>query len=137
MRMLPASAMLAIGVGLTGCACLTHHDSDAGAPACGPSISIDYAGDGTPSANPDACWVHSGDQLTWQGAPGDSRPFTIQFLHGTPDGEQARAALSSGDTGSRQTVTVHVKSVRASTDLKYGIAANGKHVDPHIIIKPN
>ncbi|MEO6138269.1 MAG: hypothetical protein ABIP11_06355 [Luteimonas sp.] len=137
MRMLPVSAMLAIGVGLTGCACLWGRPTKEESPPCGPSISIDYAGDGTPSASPDACWVHSGDQLTWQGAPGDTRPFTIQFMQGTPDGERPRADLSSGDTGSRQTVTVHVKSVRARTDLKYGIAANGKHVDPHIIIKPN
>lgn len=137
MRMLPVSAMFAIGVGLAGCACVSHRAASAEAPACGPSISIDYASDGTPSAHPDACRVQSGAQLTWQGAAGDSRPFTIQFMEGAPDGDQGRAILSSGDIDTRQTVTVRVKSVRARTDLKYGIAANGKQIDPHIIINPN
>ncbi len=137
MRMLPVSVMLAIATGLAGCACYSHHGSVGEAPDCGGSISVDYASDGTPSARPDACRVQGGTQLTWQGAPGDSRPFTIQFLQGAPDGDNGRAILPSGDSNTRQTVTVRIKNVHATTNLKYGITANGKQVDPHIIINPN
>lgn len=137
MRMLPASAMLAIATGLAGCACYSHHGSGGEAPDCGGSISVDYASDGTPSARPDACKAQSGTELTWQGPAGDARPFTIQFMQGAPDNDNGRAILTSGESNSRQTVTVRIKSVRATTNLKYGITANGKQVDPHIIINPN
>ncbi len=137
MRILPISAILVTGASLTGCACLSHHGSSAEAPDCGGSISVDYASDGTPSARPDACQAQSGTELSWQGAPGDARPFTIQFMKGAPDGDNGRAILTSADVNARQTVTVRLKSVRATTSLKYAVAANGKQVDPHIIINPN
>jgi hypothetical protein len=137
MRMLPASAMLAIAVGLAGCACYSHHGSVGETPDCGGSISVDYASDGTPSAHPNVCRVQGGTELSWQGPSGDSRPFTIQFVDGAPDSENGRATLTSGDINTRQSVTVRIKNVHATTNLKYGIAANGKQVDPHIIIIPN
>lgn len=137
MRMLPVSATLVIAVGLAGCACYQHHGWNADAPDCGGSISVDYASDGTPSARPEACRVQGGTLLTWQGAAGDAHPFTIQFMQGAPDGDAGRAILTSADINTRQSVTVRIKNVHATTNLKYGIAANGKQVDPHIIIIPN
>lgn len=132
MRMLLVSGMFAIGAGLAGCACMSQNGSYTGEPP----IAINYASDGTPSATPDPYSVAGGSLVTWQGAVDDSRPFTIEFEHGSPSGDEERASLSSAAGNSRQTVTLRVKSVRVETDLKYSIIANGKREDPHIIIKP-
>ncbi len=135
MRKLFVIAAIATSAGLAGCACISHRNA-VDAPACGAAIAIEYASDGTPSANPDSCWVQSGAELTWQAPVGDVRPFTLEFTRGTVSDRDTRRSVASDSRSGRQSVTILIKSVPIETIVKYGIQANGKSIDPTIIIHP-
>lgn len=133
MRKLFAIAAIATSAGLAGCTCVSHRNA-VDAPACGAAIAIQYASDGTPSANPDSCWVQSGAELKWQAPLGDVRPFTLEFTRGTVSDRDNRRSVASDSTNGRQSVTILIKNARVETIVKYGIQANGKSIDPTIII---
>ena len=135
MRILFAVGTIAMSAGLAGCVCMSHRKA-IDAPACGATIAIEYASDGMPSANPKACLVRSGAELTWQTPVGDIRPFTLEFTNGSVSDRDDRSSLPSHSNNGRQSVTALIKSVAVETTVKYGIQANGKSIDPAIIIHP-
>jgi hypothetical protein len=135
MRILLTVGAIAMSAGLTGCLCMSH-GKGIETPACGATIAIVYKTDGTPSANPDACQVISGAELTWQTPVGDNRPFTLELTHGPVSDRDDRSSLPSHSNNGRQSVNVLIKSVVVETTVKYGIQANGKSIDPALIIHP-
>lgn len=104
-------------------------------PRVGNSVSIDirYAADGTPSAVPDECTVPPDTRIVWRGPAGNATPFTLTFPGGSPAARGGRGPLPSHESGGVQKVVL----VTSAEDgrYKYDIAANGRVVDPAIIIK--
>jgi hypothetical protein len=96
-------------------------------------VNIRYATNGEPSASPDSCEVKRGTRVTWRGPQASPAVFELDF----PGGPPAHHADLESDLmrGEREKVTL-VASADPGT-YKYGIAANGKHVDPDLKIKPN
>lgn len=143
MRMMTMALATAVGFGLSGCA---MHDGMLG-PAAGPDgawcgtpgvkgavyIEIQYAGDGMPSASPSTCTVSPNVDITWRGPAGDLIPFEIVFPGESPAWDDERRQLLSREIDGRYKVKIRA-SGKAGT-YKYGIKANGKELDPAIIIR--
>jgi len=95
-------------------------------------ISIAFDADGTPSAQPDSVEVLAGGTITWRSAPGETTPFQILPKLAWEQGHVT--GLRSHPQGDCQLLTCGASSVPGT--YHYGIEANGKVVDPDIIIKP-
>lgn len=99
-------------------------------------IDIVYAADGTPSvAGAQTCGVQSGATITWRTKPGETRPFQLVFKEAHPAEDDGKRD-QGGVIGDRYKYRVIAEKVPARTSYKYGIRANGKEVDPEIIIDP-
>jgi hypothetical protein len=143
MKMMTLLVSGAIGFALTGCE--THEwstlvQSGPDGALCGTPgalsavyIEIHYAGDGTPSAVPDKCTVSPNADITWRGPGGDLIPFEIVFPGESPALRDDRPRLPASEDGGRYKVKIKA-SAKVGT-YKYGISANGKEIDPAIIIK--
>ena len=96
-------------------------------------VNIRYAqGSGLPSASPASCTVKRGSQVTWRGPKGSTVDFELDF----PGGPPGHGGLESDpDRDDRWKVTLPASGDPGT--YKYGITANGKHVDPDLKIKPN
>lgn len=108
--------------------------SDNGRP--GPRevyVDIVYAVDGTPSANPNKCFVDNGTTVTWRDPPDRTTQFNLVFANSALTGTKG-GALQSSQAADRYKVAA-VMQGRPGDSYKYGIQANGKVVDPAIIIK--
>lgn len=145
MKMTTMMMATALGFGLSGCA--MHEDMLADMHPSGPDgtwcgipgvkgavyVEIQYAGDGTPSAVPSTCTVSPQVDITWRGPAGDMIPFEIVFPGESPAWRDERRQLLSSEVEGRYKVKIKA-SDKAGT-YKYGIKANGKELDPAIIIR--
>ena len=95
-------------------------------------IDIAYAMDGTPSADPDQCYVDVGTVITWRDPPDQTTTFNLVFSNGSPT-EQGARSLAATQAAGRYKVSITAHGNKGQT-YKYGIQANGKTVDPAIII---
>lgn len=107
-------------------------DNAKGPKAVAVYIDIAYALDGTPSANPDQCYVDAGTKITWRDPPDKTTAFNVIFSSAPPTAEGA-ARLGAMSSAGRYKVTITTYGSAGS--YKYGIQANGKLVDPAIIIR--
>lgn len=98
-------------------------------------INIRYAPNGTPSASPQSCEVDQGTTVTWRGPEGSPVVFRLDFPGGPPTTAEHLDFESDSRHGSRQKFKI-VASSQPGT-YKYGITANGEHIDPDVIIRPN
>lgn len=112
-----------------------------GAPADRVHIEIRYAGDGTPEAHPAECVVRAGTRVVWRTQEG-AAAFELEFRGGSP-GTDAYAPIlreqrdfPSRSEGGRQKVGIAARDVDRETRLKYDVVANGRRLDPAIIIRP-
>lgn len=95
-------------------------------------VNVTYADDGMPAASPASCEVKQGTEIVWRGPSGNPTPFKLDFPGGPPGrGDPESAAAPDGG---RQKVILWATA--APGTYKYGISANGKHLDPDVIIKP-
>lgn len=95
-------------------------------------VDVQYAADGTPSALPDTCYVDNGATVVWRDPPDRTTAFNLVFsdkLTGTRGG---LLTASSAATGYSLSAVINGSSGQR---IKYGIQANGKTVDPAVIIK--
>ena len=95
-------------------------------------VDVQYAADGTPSAVPDTCYVDSGSTVVWRDPPDRTTAFNLVFsdkLTGTRGGPLTATRATAGYSLSA------VISGKPGERIKYGIQANGKTVDPAVIIK--
>ena len=95
-------------------------------------IDIAYAADGTP-IDPGDCAVASGTDVTWRGPTGEPVRFEIHFKTTAPLDRGERGILPSAEAGRRYKVMRKVSGPKGRYD--YGIRANGKELDPAIIIR--
>jgi len=95
-------------------------------------IGITYAPDGTP-INPGNCRVASGTELTWRGPSAEPVAFEIRFKAAAPLARGERDLLRSAEAGGRSKVTRTISGPPGRYD--YSILANGKELDPAIIIR--
>lgn len=107
-------------------------DNPKGPKAVAVYIDIAYALDGTPSASPDQCYVDAGTRITWRDPPDKTTAFNVIFSSAPPTAEGA-AHLSAMSAAGRYKVTITTYGSAGS--YKYGLQANGKTVDPAIIIR--
>ena len=151
MKVIPVVALgMAIGLAAVGCQPVkepavgdTGPDATDGVWCGDPAhdagtstyINIHYADDGTPSASPQSCEVKQGTQITWRGPEGNTVTFDIDFPSGPPGRVEEGQLSSSPAPESRQKVKIVASG--APGTYKYGIKANGKHIDPDVKIKPN
>ncbi|MEG3193131.1 hypothetical protein [Lysobacter sp. D1-1-M9] len=150
MRMPTIAVTAAMLLALTGCPgpdtlrpdvaeATEHPDDPADGVWCGQSesservyVDIGYASDGMPSAQPDRCTVRPETHITWR-APVGGGPFEIRFSGETPSADLRTRNLSSAPIDSREKAEM-TASERAG-EYKYLIEANGKVLDPAIIIR--
>lgn len=135
----------ALTAGLAGCS-RPAGPGKSGSPAdaadgtrCGDSvvagpvyIDIAYAADGTP-IDPGSCTVAAGTDVTWRGPSGQPVQFEIHFKAAAPLDRGEPGVLPSAETGGRYKVMRKISGPKGRYD--YGIWANGKELDPAIIIR--
>lgn len=136
----------ALTAGLAGCP-RAPAPGGAGSPAvdtadgtrCGDTvvagpvyIDIAYAADGMP-IDPGNCTVDPGTDVTWRGPSGAPARFQIHFKGTPPLDPGERGILPSARIGERYKVMRRVSGPKG--EYKYGIRANGKDLDPAIIIR--
>lgn len=96
-------------------------------------IDIAYDGSGMPSAIPDECTVKDGTVIVWRTAKDVKAAFDIDFEGESVAGKEAPRRTRSQESNARQKVTLTATNVDAR--YKYAIEANGKRVDPAVIIQ--
>ena len=96
-------------------------------------IEIRYDAQGMPAASPQSCEIPSGATVTWRGPAGDGTAFEIAFKGASPVSSDPRGVLGSTKRDDRQVVKRRVDGAPGRYD--YGIRANGRELDPAIIIR--
>ena len=142
-----AMTVAALAAGLAGCSAPSRPDGWAGAgrapvdgtrceasgATSGPVyIDVRYAANGTP-LDPGPCKVDSGTDVTWRGPSGEPVRFEIRFKAAVPLAPGERNLLPSTDSGGRYKVMRRISGPAGRYD--YAIHANGKELDPVIIIR--
>jgi hypothetical protein len=96
-------------------------------------IQIAYDASGMPVVHPEQCRVNPGTRITWRG-PDDLRtPFEIAFKAASASADgQGSIASAFGRDRSRAAMV----AARGRGSYAYSIIANGKELDPQIIIDP-
>jgi hypothetical protein len=147
MKVTAIAMTTAMGLGLAGCAgvegamteALGHPSGPDGAWCGNPGVTgpvyieVHYAGDGTPSAEPETCAVVPDTDITWRGPRGDLVPFEIVFPVASPAARDERLTLMASEADGTYKVKIQTSNKKGS--YKYGIKSRGREVDPVIIIK--
>lgn len=95
-------------------------------------VDVTYAPDGTP-INPGNCRVASGTEVTWRGPGAEPVAFEIRFKAAVPLARGERGLLRAAEAGGRYKVKRTITGPSGRYD--YSILANGKELDPAIIIR--
>ena len=144
--MRPIRLLLAVLLSLSLPACVHTRLCGTAAPGKPVHVEVTYAADGTPQVNPETCHVRQGVVVTWRGPALDDTPFTLAFK-GDP------GTVTKGTSPSSEAMMVSLPSpplvVEAAEGFpsreaaikaenpgpyKYDVNANGRSLDPHIII---
>lgn len=145
MRVLMAVPALAVCVLLSGCDGVACGEAKAGDAVY---VDVTYGSDGMPAAAPAICTVASGATITWRGPVFDGTVFDIEsdadFRKGAAAALDERAAARAGKPGQPRLLQVGSASslfrqkitavAGVAGTYKYDIAANGKTLDPEIVI---
>ncbi|HEU4812724.1 MAG TPA: hypothetical protein VFS99_00635 [Xanthomonadaceae bacterium] len=96
-------------------------------------IQVGYDATGMPVVHPERCHVIPGTKVTWRGPDNDQRGFEIDFKAASASARgQDRIPSEAG--GDRRKASIVAKPERGS--YAYSVKANGKELDPQIIIDP-
>ena len=132
--------LIALTLSLTLAGCGRHGQADEDGESCadathGKKVHIDIAYDasGMPSASPDECTVKDGTVIVWRTAKDVKAAFDIDFEGESAAGPGAPKKTHSQESNARQKVTITAANKEAR--YKYAIEANGKRVDPAVIIQ--
>ncbi|HEY5802401.1 MAG TPA: hypothetical protein VIT90_01725 [Lysobacter sp.] len=96
-------------------------------------INITYGADGMPKASPDTCTVTAGTAISWRDTPG-TVPFTLVFKRSNPGGANQPLRVPAQQVSGNYQVNIATATTSDGT-YQYGITANGKTLDPAIIIR--
>ena len=141
MKVIPAAVAVVAVTGLIALSgCTRRVAADADGALCGTQagsgpvyIDISYAVDGTPKASPEDCKVAVGTVITWRDPPDRTTQFNLVFSTASPAGSDAPLQVAAGSVDSRYKVSITAQG--APGRYKYGIQANGRMIDPAIIIR--
>jgi hypothetical protein len=95
-------------------------------------VDVRYAANGTPSAVQDPCYVTSGATVVWRDPPEQTTAFSLVFANKATRATVAK--LTATKVAARYKVPATITGAPGQ-EFKYGIQANGKTVDPAVIIK--
>jgi len=95
-------------------------------------VDVQYAPDGTPSASPDQCYITSGTTIVWRDPPDRTTAFNLVFGDKLTNTREGKLAAARAATGYQLSAVI---TGQKGQSFKYGIQANGKTVDPAVIIK--
>lgn len=95
-------------------------------------VEVTYDASGMPEVAPSTCTIDRGTQVTWRGPAGTQVPFEIRFKGASPLSRD-RGALASSTQGERYRVRQTFDAPAGR--YEYGVLANGKELDPAIIIR--
>ena len=96
-------------------------------------VDIAYGDDGTPGVAADTCAVWPGTTIVWRTPSGEARPFEILFKGDAPGSPLYERGVGERD---RYRASLTAPEVEAEMTYAYGIRANGRTLDPVIIIRP-
>lgn len=103
------------------------------APAGAVYIQVGYDPSGMPVVRPDRCHVEPGTKVTWRGPDNDRRDFEIEFKAASAsDHGDGRIPSEAGQDRSKASLVAR----RDRGSYAYSVKANGKELDPQIIIDP-
>jgi hypothetical protein len=104
-------------------------------PGHGRKVYIDvaYDGSGMPSVTPDECKVANGTVIVWRTPKDVKEAFAIEFEGESAAGAKAPKKQESAESNGRQ--KTRLTSNNKIARYKYAIEANGKRVDPAVIIE--
>lgn len=95
-------------------------------------IEVAYAPDGTPQITPQKCQIANATRVTWRGPDEEPVVFDIRFKAAAPvvreEGELRAERSPDGRYRVRRTLS-------GAGDYPYAVFANGKELDPAIIIR--
>lgn len=138
--MRPIPLLFAISLPLSLAACATRPCGDA-RPGASVHITVGYAADGTPTVQPTQCRVKTGVEITWRGPAFDDTTFQLTFDGNPGTVTKGSAGRSAGIRGvvveSEAGPLGREAGIRAENpgSYKYDVDANGRSLDPHIIIE--
>lgn len=96
-------------------------------------IQVGYDASGMPVVRPDRCQIDPGTRITWRGPDNDPRAFEIEFKAESAS-EHGYRRIPSAPGSDRSRARIVAKRDRGS--YAYSVKANGKELDPQIIIDP-
>jgi len=96
-------------------------------------VDVQYAPDGTPSAVPNECYIDSGATVVWRDPPDRSTAFNLVFSD-KRTGNRVANLKASMAAAKRYKLSAEIRG-ESGQEFKYGIQANGRTVDPAVIIK--
>lgn len=140
MKVIPAAVTVVAVTGLIALSgCTRRVTADADGALCGTQagtgpvyVDISYAVDGTPKASPEDCQVKVGTVITWRDPPDRTTQFNLVFSTASPGGPHAPLQVAAASVDNRYKVSITAQG--APGKYKYGIQANGRMIDPAIII---
>ena len=143
----PIRLLLAASLCLSLPACVHTRLCGTAAPGKPVHVDVTYAADGTPQINPETCHVRQGVAITWRGPKWDDTPFTLEFKGDpgtvTKGSSRSPEAMMISSPSSPPLVVESAEgfprreaAIKAENpgSYKYDVEANGRSLDPHIII---
>lgn len=136
------TGMLLLGVALTGCVwpdkpVWPQADVDGQPCSAGPAeavyLEVRYGADGMPSVEPAVCEIDRGARVTWRGPVDAPVEFVIRFKGDSPVAREPRGAFVAARDQDRYRVQRTLDAPPGR--YEYGVIANGRELDPAIIIR--
>lgn len=95
-------------------------------------IEVAYAPDGMPQTTPQRCAIANATRVTWRGPADEPVVFQIRFKAAAPAIREEGELLASRSPDGRYRVQ---RTLSGPGDYPYAVFANGKELDPAIIIR--
>jgi hypothetical protein len=103
-------------------------------PAAGAVyLEVGYDATGMPRVDPEICEIDRGTRVSWRGPVAQPVVFEVRFKGPSPVPQDPRGVLGSTQVGERQRIRRELDGAPGRYD--YGVIANGRELDPAIIIR--
>lgn len=135
-------AALVFGIALAGCVAPIDRppaQADVDGRLCGSGtaeavyLEVRYDADGMPSVEPAVCEIDRGTRVTWRGPVDTPVEFAIRFKGASPVANEPRGVFVADRGSDRYRVQRVLDGAAGRYD--YGVVANGRELDPAIIIR--
>lgn len=96
-------------------------------------LEVSYDASGMPAVDPVTCEIDRGTQVTWRGPIDTPVVFEVRFKGASPSSLDPRGVLQAVESGERYRIRRELDGAPGQYD--YAVYANGKELDPAIIIR--